>query len=170
MADYNLTVLALVTLPNLLLSWAQQTFSPSSWEAEGELELDATNIQSFLQTLSSFNISLSFFSGAWSSEFVTLVIEQMSNPSADLTIVGAETIYSPTALRSFADTTMDLLDKLQDERRTALVAAKLVYFGVGGSMEDFCVLVRARGWIVERIREESEGVRRATVEVKISVP
>jgi hypothetical protein len=56
------------------------------------------------------------------------------------------------------------------ENSTALIAAKKVYFGVGGSMEDFCDLVRKRGASVEQIREESDGVRRAVVEVRLQFP
>lgn len=92
----------------------------------------------------------------------------MNNSSGHLTIVGAETIYSPVALQSFGETLMGLLEAMPDNIRTSLVAAKKVYFGVGGSMEDFCNLVRAKGGISEQIREESDGVRRAVVEVKIS--
>lgn len=92
----------------------------------------------------------------------------LNTPSSNLTIVGAETIYSPAALRSFAETLIGLVEVAGDEVKMALVAAKLVYFGVGGSMEDFCQFVRERGLSVERIREESDGVRRATVEVKMA--
>lgn len=82
-------------------------------------------------------------------------------------IVGAETIYSPAALKSFAETLVGLLDGGDDEVKVALVAGKLVYFGVGGSMEDFCEAVRERGLGVDRVREESDGVRRATVEIRM---
>jgi len=164
-ADYNPTVLQLVTLPNLILSWAQ-VLRKESWEAEGELEIDAGLVQNFLATLESYGITLSFFSGAWSPEFVRLVNDKMGSRPACLTIIGAETIYSPAALKSFADTLISLLETMPGDDKTSLVAAKKVYFGVGGSMEDFCDTVRARGAEVELIREESDGVRRAVVEVK----
>ena len=127
-------------------------------------------IQEFLQTLQSRQITLSFFSGAWSPEFVELVSQTMTSKTSTLTIIGAETIYSPVALKSFAETLLGLLDTLPDDNRTALIAAKKVYFGVGGSMEDFCNLVRDKGRSVQQIREESDGVRRATVEVVNSAP
>jgi hypothetical protein len=63
---------------------------------------------------------------------------------------------------------MSLLSLPSAEGSTALVAAKKVYFGVGGSMEDFCDLVRGKGGLVEQIREESDGVRRAVVEVRLA--
>ncbi|KAK0121463.1 hypothetical protein ONS95_009757 [Cadophora gregata] len=167
LADYNPTVLQLVTLPNILLSWAQTT-RQESWQPEGELDLDEQTIQDFLSSLQSRQVKLSFFSGAWSQEFVNLVKTNMDSRTSRLTIIGAETIYSPVALKSFAETLVGLLGSMPDEERTALVAAKKVYFGVGGSMEDFCDIVRGHGCTVEQIREESDGVRRSVVEVKIA--
>jgi hypothetical protein len=168
LADYNPTVLQLVTLPNLLLSWAQFIFK-DRWEFEGELEIEADLISEFLSTLSSHNIRLSFFSGAWSPEFVDLVKENFYHGHGEgpLTIVGAETIYSPIALKAFGETLMSLLEEFEGGYKIALVGAKKVYFGVGGSMEDFCEMVGNNGGVVEQIREEADGVRRAVVEVRV---
>ena len=166
LADYNPTVLQLVTLPNLLLSWAQVS-KRDSWEAEGELEIDEELLHAFLGCLASHRITVSFFSGAWCTEFVQLVVSTMGSDSAQSTIIGAETIYSPAALNSFAQSLLGLLKTLPTGEKSSLVAAKKVYFGVGGSMEDFCDSVRAEGFQVELIREESDGVRRAVVEVKV---
>ena len=165
LADYNPTVLQLVTLPNALLSWAQVT-RKEAWEPEGELEIDADLLQAFNSSLKSHDVKLSFFSGAWSSEFARVVIQTTGLGPAQLTILSAETIYSPAALKSFADTLLSLLNGMPEGRKTALIAAKKVYFGVGGSIEDFCDAVRAEGAGVQQIREESDGVRRAVVEVK----
>lgn len=165
LADYNPAVLQLVTLPNLILSWAQIT-RRDSWEADGELDLDAAVIQEFLTSLRSCGVKLFFFSGAWSPELVNLITITMGSGPAHLTILGAETIYSPAALRSFADTLASLLEAMPEGEKTSLIAAKKVYFGVGGTMEDFCDAMRERSHEVIQIREESDGVRRAVVEVK----
>lgn len=164
LADYNPTVLQLVTLPNLILSWAQVK-RHGSWELEGELEIDGTLLQEFQSSLRSYGIALSFFSGAWSPEFVRLVSQQIGFFPARLTVLGAETIYSPVALKSFAETLVALLKTIPAHEKTAIIAAKKVYFGVGGSMEDFCDALRMDGMDVRQIREESDGVRRAVVEV-----
>jgi protein-histidine N-methyltransferase len=169
LADYNPSVLQLVTLPNLLLSWGQYAMK-GEWEEEGEMDIDERIMHSFLKDMGGRDITLSFFSGAWSPDFVKVVGENMRSGSGPVTIIGAETIYSPFALKSFAETLMDLLKSMDGKEKTALVAAKRVYFGVGGSMEDFCEMVRAKGAKVEQIREESDGVRRAVVEVKIPGP
>lgn len=165
LADYNPTVLQLVTLPNLLLSWAQVS-SKGTWESEGELDIDEALLQSFLASLQYHGITLSFLSGAWSPGFVRLVSQKMVPGSARFVVLGAETIYSPVALRAFADTLAALLEMMPANETTAIIAAKKVYFGVGGSMEDFCDAVRAKGMSVQQIREESDGVRRTVVEVR----
>ncbi|KAG9242506.1 hypothetical protein BJ878DRAFT_167043 [Calycina marina] len=169
LADYNPTVLQLVTLPNLLLSWAQVVKGrEGEWEEESDLEITEELLVEFTNSLAEKNIKLSFFSGVWSPEFVQLVEANMGMGEAQFTVIGAETIYSPAALKSFADSLVGLLQRMLATNESSLVAAKKVYFGVGGSMEDFCDIVRAKGFSVEGVREESDGVRRAVVEVKIS--
>lgn len=169
LADYNPSVLQLVTVPNILLSWAQLHFG-SSWEPEGELDIDDELLHAFSAGLQERNINLSFYSGAWSPEFVQLVTSTSSNKvrssNSSLLVLGAETIYSPMALKSFTESLMTILHLQDNSESMALIAAKKVYFGVGGSIEDFCDALRARGGKVEQIREEADGVRRAVVEVK----
>lgn len=169
LTDYNPSVLQLVTVPNILLSWAQLHFG-SSWEPEGELDIDDELLHAFSAGLQQCNINLSFYSGAWSPEFVQLVTSTSSNKvrssNSSLLVLGAETIYSPMALKSFTESLMTILHLQDNSESMALIAAKKVYFGVGGSIEDFCDALRARGGKVEQIREEADGVRRAVVEVK----
>jgi hypothetical protein len=164
-ADYNPSVLQLVTVPNLLLSWAQSR-STSDWESEGELDIDAELLEAFTKALQERSIRLIFFSGAWSPEFVRLVTAETANRTSPLVVLAAETIYSPMALQSFTESLMAILEAEDKGEPSALIAAKKVYFGVGGSIEDLCDAVRARGGRVEQIREESDGVRRAVVEVR----
>jgi hypothetical protein len=168
LADYNPTVLQLVTLPNILLTWAQS----SSWSErsslltpEGELDISPELLQAFTNDLAKRNIRLSFCSGAWSPEFVQLVTSEPCNPSSSLLVLAAETIYSPFALKSFSESLMAILGAEEGTERIALVAAKKVYFGVGGSIEDFIDEVVRRWGRVERLREEEDGVRRGVVEV-----
>ncbi|KAF4961937.1 hypothetical protein FSARC_9928 [Fusarium sarcochroum] len=173
MTDYNPSVLQLVTLPNFILSWAlnnsqlpalQEVFS-----IEGEVELGPEVLAAFQKSLVESNITLSFVSGAWSQEFVDLIYalpSENSQPSSTL-ILGAETIYSPFALQAFLETIFLILEK---ERNTegseagAYVGAKRLYFGVGGSLDDFIDKAREKGAKVEQLREEAEGVRRGVVQ------
>lgn len=166
-ADYNPSVLRLVTVPNILLTWAASLptlHGGAPFEEEGELDIDDKLIAEFTEDLTAMGITLSFFSGAWGTEFATLVEAVPRNTSAELLVLAAETIYSPAALESFADVLMNILGT--EKGGEAMVAAKKVYFGVGGSMEDFCVRVEGLGGVVERIREEEEGVRREVVMVR----
>lgn len=175
LADYNPTVLQLVTLPNFILAWALQQANESAVLAEaltsdGELELNPEVIQAFEAFLLRRNMSLHFVSGAWSPEFVELIKSAQGSLAADAArqrtvILGAETIYSPFALQSFTETIFSLMEqqKSQGGSVEVFVAAKKLYFGVGGSLDDFVTNAKALGAIVEQLREETDGVRRGVV-------
>ncbi|KAJ1331134.1 protein-histidine N-methyltransferase [Microdochium nivale] len=181
LADYNPTVMQLVTLPNFLLCWAlaERANSPLVEAAltseDGELELSAEVLAAFQEFLRARKITLEFFSGGWSDEFVALLSskdseENSSVPNRDTIILGAETIYSPFALDSFTHTIFTLmgLEQKRGNNAEALVGAKRLYFGVGGSLDDFVAKSRNLGAHVEQVREETEGVRRGVVRVKLS--
>ncbi|KAI0539251.1 hypothetical protein GGR58DRAFT_500318 [Xylaria digitata] len=174
-ADYNPTVLQLVTLPNLILAWAIHhreglPLLNEAFSLEGELDLTPEILEAFQDFLLTHEISLLFFSGAWSPEFVKM-ITSIPSPADDLgaqqatVIMGAETIYSPFALSSFLETILALTqyEKAHGKVAEVLVSAKRLYFGVGGSLDDFVLQARERGALVEQLREETEGVRRGVV-------
>lgn len=177
LADYNSAVLELVTLPNFLIAWVRQQASDGSsvsvdaLASEGELEITQDLIVGFERYLAERQINLDLFSGAWSPELVGLMskpTESTINPNTSkqkTIIIGAETIYSPFALQSFTDTTVALMEQQKALQNTAelLVGAKKLYFGVGGSLDDFISKARERGARVEHVREETEGVRRGVV-------
>lgn len=142
---------------------------------DGELELSAEVLAAFQEFLRARKITLEFFSGGWSDEFVALLSskdseETSSVPNRDTIILGAETIYSPFALDSFTHTIFTLmgLEQKRGNNAEALVGAKRLYFGVGGSLDDFVAKSRNLGAHVEQVREETEGVRRGVVRVKLS--
>ncbi|OAR01985.1 hypothetical protein LLEC1_00087 [Akanthomyces lecanii] len=177
-ADYNPTVLQLVTLPNFILAWALSTraYMPAlrnAFALEDELELLPEVIAAFQSYLIANRISLTFLSGAWSSEFVELVCtgttDNATNPkgSAATLLLGAETIYSPFALHAFTEVMFSILQqegaKDNAPPSVALVAAKKLYFGVGGSLDDFVDQARERGGDITTLREEADGVRRGVV-------
>lgn len=176
LADYNPTVLELVTLPNFLLAWAlrqrgKNDVLEDAFSIEGELELTPEVVQAFRHALTSNHIELSFLSGAWSPDFVDLLYRTSITPlaAADTStlVMGAETIYSPFALDSFATTLISILERERKEHAagsaTALIAAKRLYFGVGGSLDDFVDKMKGLGAAVETVHEEAEGVRRGVV-------
>lgn len=176
LADYNPTVLYLVTLPNFIISWAihhreTRPLLEEALSAEGELELTPDLIDAFKNYLSQSNMSISFCSGAWSPDFVDLLYSSAAHPNPvdelQTLVLGAETIYSPYALSSFSDTVHAILEREKKERpnsqAAALVGAKKLYFGVGGSLDDFVTRMTDVGLLVDAIREEAEGVRRGVV-------
>jgi protein-histidine N-methyltransferase len=182
LADYNPTVLYLVTLPNLILAWALQQRKENAVVEEAftpdgeELELTPEVLNAFRQSLSSHRITLSFLSGAWSSELIDLLYR--SGLPADLPtttktlLLGSETIYSPFALESFSVTLLSILQRERGERPSgevkALIAAKRLYFGVGGSLDDFIDKMRGLGTSVRTLFEETQGVHRGVVECLLS--
>lgn len=179
LADYNPSVLYLVTLPNFILTWALQhkDQNPALKEAfaeEGELELLPEVIQGFQDFLHTATVSLSFLSGGWSPAFVDLLYHpavsgQQNGAASKTLVVGAETIYSPFALESFGETVLAILRRERAQRpggqAVAIVAAKRLYFGVGGSLDDFVDKTRSQGATVNTMREENEGVRRGVVQL-----
>lgn len=179
LADYNPTVLYLVTLPNFIISWALQSRETSELvqEAlssdEGELEISPQLIEAFKSFLAASHMSLSFCSGAWSPEFVELLYTAAPSrktpptESMQTLVLGAETIYSPYALGAFSDTVLSILQRERSDRperrAAAIVGAKKLYFGVGGSLDDFVERMRSLGTTVDTLREEADGVRRGVV-------
>lgn len=182
LADYNPSVLQLVTLPNFLLAWAlhQQQHDELLKEAlsstEGELEITEHVVASFKAFLDISKISLCFISGGWSPKFVDLINSSSAalpsgiggeTSSQKTLIMGAETIYSPFALESFTETLLSILNQEREaqpsRQAVAIVAAKRLYFGVGGSLDDFVDKIRNLGAAVSLVREETEGVRRGVV-------
>jgi protein-histidine N-methyltransferase len=175
-ADYNPTVLQLVTLPNLILVWAlshqQDPALQDAFTIEGELELFPSVLGAFQNFLLERHIDLSFVSGGWSQEFILLLYgiptftAQEPSSSPVTILLGAETIYSPFALQAFAETVLAILSREHEvpgATAAAYVAAKRLYFGVGGSLDDFIQKAEQKGSIVTQLREETEGVRRGVV-------
>ena len=160
LADYNRHVLELVTLPNLFLTWVAATQSGVGMVAGENGDLDASDElrEAFLGDLERRGVEVEFVSGGWGKQMVDMV----GGGGWDL-VLGSETIYSPETTPEFTEV---LLGTIADGGR-GLVAAKRIYFGVGGSVEDFVGDVERRGgWEVTPVRELADvGVGRVIVEV-----
>lgn len=158
-ADYNTSVLRLVTLPNLLLTWNHVTSSQnapatsdppedhqdsSSQHQEDELEITPELVESFEHDLRQRGITIDFISGAWSPAFVDLVFSSTGEGTHRTLVLASETIYSPLSLGAFSETLVALLRRSSTKRSTsrALVAAKKVYFGVGGGVDEFLAVLK----------------------------
>lgn len=135
---------------------------------EDELELSPEVVDAFREFLEKRRISLTFLSGGWSPEFITLLYNEAPDLGAprNTLVLGAETIYSPFALESFNETIFRIMteEKTHDDSVCeTIVAAKKLYFGVGGSLDDFIDKAKAKGAAIRPLMEETQGVWRGVV-------
>ena len=163
LADYNYEVLRLVTMPNIFLSWVLCTRPDMLSLPNGDIGVTMDLKAAFLTSLHDTNVQLGFISGCWGDEMLTLLDPQRLGYNI---VLGSETIYEPCTAGEFTKVLVGCLGA----EGVGLVAAKKIYFGVGGSMEAFAHSVRAReGWTVrevEHIGREGGGVGGVIVEVK----
>lgn len=172
-ADFNPSVISLATIPNLLLTYALT--SGLIPPVPGDLEITPTLLSAFTQTLSDRNIHIRAVAGQWGSTLTSMISphneSDIQTPtSGNALILASETIYSPTSTLAFTTTLLELMREHEDRggRVRALVAAKKVYFGVGGGVDDFLKILREHGgegtevWATEGM---GSGVGRCIVEV-----
>lgn len=159
----HISVLELVTLPNLILTWHGTTQKEEMAKVEDELELSDELLQHFQQALRDQNITLDFFCGSWDGA----VLGQEPSPhleprSMDL-ILTSETIYEASTLPSL----LRLLHQLPKwPGSECLVAAKRVYFGLNGGVHLFQAGAEAAGAQIEEVAEVSTaGVERTILKV-----
>lgn len=169
--DYNASVLELVTIPNIILTWylseAAETYRKSEERADSPLEMNISeNLKdAFNQSLLTYGVDLRFFSGSWDTFDL-----QKSCGSYNL-VVTSETIYRMESLPSLA-AIMRGACNTEGPRGVddylCLVAAKVLYFGVGGGVAEFvqCVRDLDRGGAVETVWEKTQGVERRVMSVR----
>ncbi|MCJ1280934.1 hypothetical protein MMC26_000252 [Xylographa opegraphella] len=185
-ADYNAQVLALATIPNLLLTLLSTQTPSHPWPTEGDLDVSPAMTSRFATALHDRGIHISAISGAWGPAFASLIsstaIDRRANddnattahrPTVTL-ILASETIYSPASTRAFTQTVLALLKANSAgpaQRAVALVAAKRVYFGVGGGVDEFLAVLAEMGgsarcvWDSSEARAGRHGVGRCILEV-----
>ncbi|KAG7666116.1 uncharacterized protein J8A68_000372 [[Candida] subhashii] len=142
LSDFNYDVLRLVTLPNILIHWAstlpvEQLHNLTTSEQNpvfhnDEILITPLLIQEFKNSLQLFNINISFVSGSWGRQFNKLIQEA----NIDF-IISSETIYSRETLPIVAESIKEILSNSQANNSRCLLAAKNIYFGVGGSVIEF---------------------------------
>ncbi|KIY03342.1 uncharacterized protein Z520_00033 [Fonsecaea multimorphosa CBS 102226] len=156
-------------------------------------------VNSTLQDIASKNISFDFISGGWGPEFLDLInrppspsardsqeTDQNRRPPTNLLILASETIYSPSSLKSFSETVLSLLLRTSSHSHRsgtgtgkgeaipepkAWVAAKRVYFGVGGGVDEFVREMDRLGATSRVVMDiKDAGVGRVVLEVTLSAP
>lgn len=153
----------------------------------GELPITPELKAAFILSLRELNISIRFFSGSWNT-FNSL--ETIGRGGYDI-LLTSETIYQNESLQPLItlmrmactrnlETPLENLVASQlkinedsnakmvesgDPERLCLVAAKILYFGVGGGVSDFLRAVEATRARVETVLERKEGVGRKVMRV-----
>ncbi|KAG8716999.1 hypothetical protein FRC08_008367 [Ceratobasidium sp. 394] len=129
----------------------------------GDIGLSPALCSAFFASLNRYNIEIRFFSGPW-DKFDTHSILSDAN-SYDL-ILTSETIYQPASLPSLVRLLRDATGT--GDQSVCLVAAKLVYFGVGGGIEEFERALdedKVKGRM-ESVWDHREGVGRSILRVR----
>lgn len=138
---------------------------------EEELDITPELLDGFKNDLTRRGISIDFISGAWSPEFVDLVFSNPGNDECRTLIMASETIYSPASLEAFSKTLLSLLSRSSTAgvKSRAFVAAKKVYFGVGGGVDEFLAVLKdvcGNGLNVQQtVDVQTEGVGRVILEI-----
>ncbi|CAI4064485.1 hypothetical protein SKDZ_09G0610 [Saccharomyces kudriavzevii ZP591] len=147
LSDYNASVLRLVTIPNLLITWGKTVLTNEEWcslqkdECDNipinseELLLSPKLLTAFYDDIKSRNITIVLISGSWGRKFSNLIHGMLSGNRKVLSLT-SETIYQPDNLPVIAETILDIHGLPHTEIQT-YVAAKDIYFGVGGSIVEF---------------------------------
>ncbi len=187
LCDYNEDVLRLCTAPNVLLNYyhyhhrvlveSRRLMSASpdeeeQEELEGDLdieELGDTFVADTVHDLRSRSISFDFISGGWGGSFLDLVpLKSDADGPESILILASETIYSPASTKVFAETLVNLLRRYPRGMAKAWVAAKKVYFGVGGGVDDFLIEIgRHRAKSTTLLETKDTGVGRVVLEITV---
>lgn len=155
LSDYNKSVLRLVTIPNLIITWAKLVLSEEQCAQlqkcndenapvrPDELLLTDQLLDSFFQDLQARNIKLDLVSGTWGRSFSNLLATRLNDHNSTL-VITSETIYQPENFPVVAETLLDIILTNKHSKVRAMVAAKDIYFGVGGSMMEFENYIKAK--------------------------
>lgn len=158
-----------VTLPNLLLTFARFSSNPIiPLTGSEDLEVTPEVITAFSETLKSIGITFTFISGSWSPQLASLI--PPSAPDMGTLILAAETIYSPSSTEAFVALMVQILRRTHMSK--AVIAAKRIYFGVGGSVDGLKEACRDQGALAHEVENSGVagmdvGVGRALIEVQM---
>lgn len=154
LADFNESVLELVTAANLLLVWIYHNCPAKLTEKSGEIDI-AEYIPLMLDDLETRSLQVSFLAGPWSAIMHSTTTQDMFS-----LILASETIYSLDSLKDFTLA----VNHFMKPNGKALVAAKQIYFGVGGGVEEFIQVARPLMKVNRIFQTTCFGVARCVLE------
>jgi protein-histidine N-methyltransferase len=112
----------------------------------GALTVTPELLAAFTPSLDAHSVRLCFFSSGWMS----LRIKLEQRPPYDI-VLASETIYRTDALSAFLGV-LRVVMREAPQRTLCLVAAKVLYFGVGGGVQEFVRAVEDEGRTVQTVR------------------
>ncbi|KAF0483238.1 S-adenosylmethionine-dependent methyltransferase [Gigaspora margarita] len=124
--DYNEHVLKLVTIPNILINTVLRP------QSDNISELDILEETNCLDQLKNSR----FFKGDWNG--LTDILNLYSNQEKYDIILSSETIYNLDSIPKLYNV---IKNALKYPNGIAYIAAKTIYFGVGGGILSFCQLI-----------------------------
>jgi protein-histidine N-methyltransferase len=145
----------------------------------GGLKVTQELLDAFTASLEAHKVRLCFFAGSWAS--LRERLPHQGKPPYDI-VLASETIYRTEALEAFlgvlrtATTTpavaavadadaASLRDQEVVRHPLCLVAAKVLYFGVGGGVQGFVRAVEGEHGTIHTVWEHREGVGRIIMRV-----
>ncbi|CCC68723.1 hypothetical protein NCAS_0B06390 [Naumovozyma castellii] len=158
LSDYNTSVMRLVSLPNMIITWAkyalddklfaelQRSEDPSVPIVDDELLLTSAILDAFYEDLKQRNLNIQLISGSWGRKF-TNILHSIIPAGNNILVLTSETIYQPDNLPVVAETLLDLKLSYSNVLVKQFLAAKDIYFGVGGSIVEF------ERYLKEKIKE-----------------
>ena len=130
----------------------------------GALTVTPELLAAFKTSLDAHGVRLRFFSGGWTSLRARLA----QSPPYDV-VLASETIYRTDTLGPFLGV-LRAAARVEASHTTrpplCLVAAKVLYFGVGGGVQEFVRAVEDEGGAVYTVWEHREGVGRRIMRVE----
>ena len=175
LCDYNEDVLRLVTAPNAFLASLAALDTTTArvhshdFTSDGDMELDDVDeglVRATLEALAERKVSVNFVSGSWGQELVRHV-EKIDNDRMNRLVLASETIYSPVVIGLFTSTLTSLLRNSYGKSK-AYVAAKRIYFGVGGGIDQFRREAEGNGMTIREVGElQDQGPSRVILEISL---
>lgn len=167
-------------------------------ESESELDITEPLLADFRADLEAYGLSFTFISGPWSQTWTDMafpVPKEEGEKQQQQPVVGkgytllfsSETIYETRTYPEFVGSIVTILDRAAERHHhgiggsspdvrykhpKALVAAKKMYFGVGGGIDDFVPFLNGvagdRTSVGERLDVSDQGVSRGVWEVELT--
>lgn len=155
---------------------ADDEHPPADPSIASNLPLPLALKSAFQASLEEHNVTLRFFSGSWEgfdpSPFdLVLTSETIYRPDGLLPLIRLMRAAAGPSLEELAEQKLALDSRGSDEPKArpsvCLVAAKVLYFGVGGGVSDFVRAVESTGkGRVTTVWQKKDGVGRRVMQVE----